>query len=227
MSGLARTHDAATQLEATGIRPIRGDLTADRTNILAAALDADAVIYTAQVAPDIETSVVGDLLDALKRSGSTFVFTSGSGVLMQRTGGAWSADSFAEDEPFVVEPLAAVRLQVEQQVRGSANSGLRTMVIRPGMIWGPGDHGHVAMIYQSVAHTGAGCYVGDGLNVYSNVHIDDVAELYTAALTHGRGSRRELSSLLDLTAPARFSPNAQMRIRPAAAAASVSFADGP
>ncbi|MCX4818007.1 hypothetical protein OG601_46380 [Streptomyces sp. NBC_01239] len=60
------------------------------------------------------------------------------------------------------------------------------MVIRPGLIWGPGDHGHTSMIYQSVAATGAACYVGTGLNTYSHVHIDDVTRLFGLALKKGR-----------------------------------------
>lgn len=42
------------------------------------------------------------------------------------------------------------------------------------------------MIYQSVAATGAACYVGPGLNTYSNVHIDDVTLLFTLALETGQ-----------------------------------------
>jgi nucleoside-diphosphate-sugar epimerase len=54
--------------------------------------------------------------------------------------------------------------------------------MRPPLIWGPGDHGHMSLIYESVAKTGAACYVGPGLNCYSNVHIDDLARLYELAL---------------------------------------------
>jgi nucleoside-diphosphate-sugar epimerase len=42
------------------------------------------------------------------------------------------------------------------------------------------------MIYQSVAVTGAACYVGEGLNTYGHVHIDDVAHLFSLALDRGR-----------------------------------------
>lgn len=56
------------------------------------------------------------------------------------------------------------------------------MVVRPGLIWGPGDHGHLSMIYRSVTVSGAACYVGQGLNTYSHVHIDDVTRLFTLAL---------------------------------------------
>jgi nucleoside-diphosphate-sugar epimerase len=42
------------------------------------------------------------------------------------------------------------------------------------------------MIYRSVAVRAAACYVGQGLNTYSHVHIDDVTRLFTLALQKGR-----------------------------------------
>ncbi|TDV43116.1 NAD-dependent epimerase/dehydratase family protein [Actinophytocola oryzae] len=183
VTGLARTAEAAEALAAQGITPLLGDLTTSR----AAAAAADTVIYAAQPDPRTEEEVVAGILDALAGSGKTFVFTSGTGVLMQRTAGAWSEDCFAEDDPFTVEPLAAGRLAVENLVRAANTAGLRTIVVRPGLIWGPGDHGHVSMIYRAAARTGAACYVGEGLNTYSHVHLDDVTRLFTLAMANGTG----------------------------------------
>jgi nucleoside-diphosphate-sugar epimerase len=183
--GLARSTEAGTRLESQGIVPLEGNLDGGRAEFIAAAAQADAVVFAAQLDPQSETETVGALLDAMAGSGKTMVFTSGSGVHLQRTGGAWSEDSVAEDDSFIVEPLAAERLEVEKAVRAAADRQLRTMVIRPGMIWGPGDHGHLSMIYRSVAVTGSACYVGPGLNTYSHVHIDDVAHLFATALEKG------------------------------------------
>ncbi|MET0703108.1 MAG: hypothetical protein ABWY93_25980 [Mycobacterium sp.] len=72
------------------------------------------------------------------------------GVLMQRTVGTWSEDSFAEDDPFDPEPLA---------------SGLRAKVVRPPYLQGDGEHGHLSAIYESVARTGSACYIGDGIEL--------------------------------------------------------------
>ena len=59
------------------------------------------------------------------------------------------------------------------------------MVVRPPVIWGPGDSGPVASTYRSIATTGAACYVGTGLATYANVHSADLAELFSAALERG------------------------------------------
>ena len=183
--GLARSADAAERLRLRGIEPHRGDLGAGRREVLAAAATADAVVYAAQLDPSEETAVVDDLVAALRGTGTTLLFVSGSGVFLQRTAGAWSPDVVAEDDPFTVEPLATARYAAEQTVRRAAADGLRAMVLRPGLIWGPGDHGHVSEVYRSVAAVGAACYVGEGLNVYSHVHIDDLARLGALVLAEG------------------------------------------
>ena len=186
VTGLARTDAAAAALAARGISPVAADLETRRPAMVEAARRADAVIYAAQAEPAQETAAIEDLSRAMAGSGRTLVFLSGSGVLLQRTEGAWSQDTFAEYDSFTVEPLAEFRKAAEETVLAAGAAGVRAMVVRPGLIWGPGDHGHVPMIYQSVAETGAACYVGPGLNTYSNVHIDDVTRLFDLALERGR-----------------------------------------
>jgi nucleoside-diphosphate-sugar epimerase len=187
VTGLARTDAAADRLRAQGITPLAGDLAGRRAEVVTAATQADAVVYAAQPAdPAQEAGLVEDLLDALAGSTTAFLFVSGSGVLLERTAGAWSPHTYAEDDPFVVEPLAVHRLAAEQAVRNGARRGVRAMVLRPGTIWGPGDdHGHLAAVYRSVAVTGSACYVGEGLATYGHVHLDDVARLAERTLAVG------------------------------------------
>jgi nucleoside-diphosphate-sugar epimerase len=67
-----------------------------------------------------------------------------------------------------------------------ADSGVRSMVIRPPLIWGRGGSLQIPAIFRSVRVTGHACYVGRGLNVYSNVHVDDLAQLYRSAIERGQ-----------------------------------------
>lgn len=172
---------ASTTLPAD-IVTVEGDLDHRLPAVVAEALRNDAVVLAAQAPVDVEYAEVSTLLDALAGTGKTMLCTSGSGVLMQRTWGAWSADSFAEDDPFTPEPLAARRVDTEHLVRAAPARGVRGIVLRPPMLWGPGDHGHLSQIYRSVGLTGAACYIGDGDNVYSElgwcpVHGDMSAEI--------------------------------------------------
>lgn len=185
VQGVTRSPESADRLRAASITPIIGDLEIGLNDLAAAVKDADAIIYTAQLQPDGEHRAVSVLLDAIAGTSKRFLFTSGTGVLLQRTGGAWSQDSFSEEDVFTPEPLAARRIEVEALVRAAPKRGVHGLVIRPPLIWGPADHGHVAMTYRSVAPTGSACYVGEGLASYSNVHIEDIARLYALALERG------------------------------------------
>lgn len=147
--------------------------------------DFDAVVFAPQLLMEPEQRVVRAMLEAMQGSGKIFVFTSGTGVIGQRTAGAWSQDSFAEDDPFVPLKAIAMRVETENMVRRAAQPGLRAMVIRPPRVWGHGARGHVSMVYESVGRTGAACHIGAGLNLYSNVHVDDLADLYVRVLDRG------------------------------------------
>lgn len=185
VSGMARSAESAAKLRVAGIDPYVGDLEADLGGAVDAGAQADAVIFAPQLLLEPEHQAVSAFLDRLAGSGKTFMFTSGTGVLGQRTAGDWSQDSFAEHDAFTPARSLVRRLETEALVRASVDRGVRGLVMRPPLIWGPGDNGHMALIYQSVARTGAACYVGSGLNCYSNVHIDDLSKLYELALEKG------------------------------------------
>jgi nucleoside-diphosphate-sugar epimerase len=59
------------------------------------------------------------------------------------------------------------------------------MVVRPPLIWGHGGCRIVEDLYHSARQTGAVCYVGSGLNLYTHVHIDDLSDLYARAFEKG------------------------------------------
>jgi nucleoside-diphosphate-sugar epimerase len=184
VTGLVRRPDAASALEASGVRALLAD--ASRHNeVEPAALAADATIFAPQLLLEPEFDAVRRLLDSLRGSGKHFIFTSGTGVLAQRTGGDWSEDTFAEDDPFEPLPWLALRLRTEALVRDAAKAGLRSTVIRAPMIWGHGEGRLVRKIIESVTVTGAACYVGSGLSCYSNVHVDDLAQVFVLALERG------------------------------------------
>ncbi|WP_336880980.1 NAD-dependent epimerase/dehydratase family protein [Rhodococcus globerulus] len=182
--GLVRNTAAAQHLQHLGAKTISGDLNA-LESLLPEILEADAVIYAAQLMLEPEKDTVSAILDTLEGTGKTFIFTSGTGVLSQRTDGEWSEDTFAEDDHFIPSKYIGARRDTEDLVRLAADRGIRTMVVRPSMIWGRGGCPMIAGLYQSATATGSVCYIGRGLNLYSNVHVDDVAELFYLAVEKG------------------------------------------
>lgn len=184
--GFARSDAAADKIAALGAMPMIGDLT-DEVRVSAAVTNADCTIFAPQLpTQDEEQRIVQTMLGALKGSNKTFIFTSGTGVLGQRTDGEWSEDSFAEDDEFVPSKYIITRRHTELLCRVAAADGVRSMVIRPPMIWGNGYHGAVNKILESIEKTGSACYIGSGRNLYTQVHVDDLSDLFLLAVEKGR-----------------------------------------
>ena len=186
ISVLARGEAKSAAFAALGYRPVPGDL--DHIEDMRGAFaEVDAVILAAAIPLDQEWAVADALIGALEGGeGKSFIMTSGTGVLAIETHeGQWRQESFAEDEPFTPAPWIAVRVETENRVRAASSRGVRTMVVRPPLIWGHGGSKQVPAIFDSVKTTGAACYIGAGLNLYTHVHVDDLAEIYRLALEKG------------------------------------------
>lgn len=185
VTGVARSEGSAAKMRDAGMMSVLADL--EDTAALARLVgDHDAVIWAAQLMLEDEYRVTAALLDALAGSDRPLLFTSGTSLMSIPTDGLWDERSFAEDEPFEPRRQIAPRLDVEALVRAAAARGVRGIVIRPPLIWGNGGCRLISDFYHSARTTGAVCHIGRGLNVYSNVHVEDLAELYRLALEKGR-----------------------------------------
>lgn len=185
VAGFSRNAANDALLGELGIAAVRGDL-GDLAGIGPMVAGHDAIVFCAQLMLDHEKQVVQAIADCLAGTGRTFIFTSGTSLMSIPTGGLWDENSFAEDEPFVPKRQIAPRLDNEAIVRESAARGVRGMVIRPSLIWGNGGSQIIADFYHSARTTGAVCYIGRGLNVYSNIHVEELAEIYRLALERGQ-----------------------------------------
>lgn len=186
VDGLSRDQRSTDAIAAAGATPVPGDLS-DRRWLRTRLLSADAVVYAAQLLLRPEQQLVRCMLGTLAGTGKTFIMTSGTAVFARRTpDGTWSDECFAEDDPFTPLSWLATRAQTERMVRQAAGEGVRSMVVRPGGVYGTTRNGHPTWIYETVRATGAACYVGRGLNVYTQVHILDLARLFSLVLAKGQ-----------------------------------------
>ena len=188
--GLVRSREKAFLLKERGIDPVVGTL--DDWGVLTdAAHAADAVIHAASA--DHPGSVL-TLVGALERSAKPLIYTTGSGIVADSAGGEYASSSvFTEDAYFEPVPLRRPRVEMNRLVREAGISkGIRAVVICPTMIYGAGrgvqpDSDQLPKLVALSRQLGAGVYFGKGLNRYSNVHIDDLVEVYMLALDKAPG----------------------------------------
>jgi nucleoside-diphosphate-sugar epimerase len=182
--GLIRNPEHAAELERLGIEPVIGTLD-DRALLVAQAQAADAVINAAS--SDHRTAVEA-LIEGLAGSGKPFLHTSGSSIVGDASGGeAGAARIYSEDA--LPEPTAdkAARVAIDRLVLEAAQKNIRSAVLCNTLIYG---HGAVAgsasvqlpRLVRQAQKSGVVRHVGSGGNTWSNVHIDDVVELYRLAL---------------------------------------------
>ena len=180
VTGLVRSEARAEQARARGIAPLLGTL--DDGEVLAgAARAADAVIDAASA--DHPASA-GTLLTALEGSGKVFLRTSGTSIVGTRAGGERVEDVFDEGTPFTPSPVRVGRVALDTKVRAA---GLRAVVIAPSLIYGRGhgvnsDSIQVPWLIALARKHGVPKHIGSGANIWSNVHIDDLVDLYLLAL---------------------------------------------
>ncbi|MGZ3542202.1 MAG: NAD-dependent epimerase/dehydratase family protein [Vulcanimicrobiaceae bacterium] len=179
VSGTARSTEAEERLRSANVTPIRADIT-DPRSLARAAEEADAVIYSVQYTGEngfaVELEALKTLVDALAAKNGTLIYT--SGVWLYGSTGSRVADENAPHNP---AQIVAQRPDLERIVMEGAARGLRTVVIRPGDVYGRGG-GLPAMWMQSAREHGAARIIGDGSNYWPVVHVDDLARLYALAL---------------------------------------------
>lgn len=181
--GLTRSDEGAAKLKALGIEPLVGSLIS--LDLLAdAARGVDAVINAAN---SDDPFAVEAILPVLEGSGKPFIHTSGSSIIADRAAGSASNLIFHEDTPYKSLPERQGRLAVEQLVLSYGQRGVRSCVIRPTLIYGTGLglHKHsvqVPRMLKLAIDKGKALHIGPGENIWSNVHIDDVTDLYLLIL---------------------------------------------
>src|SRR5262245_23259028 len=186
--GLARSDEAAAALKKRGIEPVAADINA-YTPMVEVCRRVDAVINAAN---SDNAFVAHALLDGLKGSGKTLIQTSGSSVVGAYDNGEASQDTFDEDTAFTPQPEKAMRVAIDHQVLAAAKDGLRTIVIRPTLIYGRGigvssTSVQLPKLIDVAKKHGVARHVGRGLNIWGHVHIADVVSLFLLALDKAKG----------------------------------------
>ena len=171
VEALVRTSEGAAAAQQRGAHPVLGDLLqADTWRDAAAA--ADGSIHTAvEFGPrgaQVDTAALDVLTSLPAREGRVLIYTSGIWVL----GPAPSP----VDESAQVNPLEIVAWRPAHARRELAATGIRTVVVRPGIVYGR-SRGIVGDLFKDISN-GLVRVVGSGDNHWPVVYDRDLGELY-------------------------------------------------
>jgi nucleoside-diphosphate-sugar epimerase len=178
VTALTRSPESAKEAQQEGFQVHNGDITKPETyqNILK---NYDIVVHTAATNDEryaeSDQSVVETVLKELKDTNKTFIYTSGVWVLGNT--GNTPTEETAEGKPIA---LVAWRREVEKKVQEAAKQQIKTVVIRPGIVYG-NNEGVVAHLLEDARKNGEARYFGTGENRWSPIHVEDLADLYLLA----------------------------------------------
>jgi nucleoside-diphosphate-sugar epimerase len=178
VSGLARSDGGVRALTARGIRPVAGSLD-DVDRLAVAAREVDAVVDTATAdhAPSTAT-----FLDVLAGTGKTYVRTSGTGVYTDLASGQLNEQVFTETSDLRPAAVVAARYESDLRVVAAAERDVRTVVIRPSMIYGDGASEQLPLLIRHAVATGHSLFAAPGENIWANVYLADLVDVYARAL---------------------------------------------
>jgi nucleoside-diphosphate-sugar epimerase len=144
----------------------------------------DVLIHTAFEASARGPAVDRAALDTFVAEGRRAA-DDGRAVTMIYTSGVWvlghTTHPVGEDAPLAPTPMAAFRPAHERMVTDANRDGLRTAVIRPGIVFG-GARGIVSELMRDAAN-GLIRVVGSGQNRWPLIYVRDLAELYVRVAT--------------------------------------------
>jgi nucleoside-diphosphate-sugar epimerase len=182
VTALVRDPEKAEQVSGRGVHPIIGELSRP-ASYADAAESADSIIHTALESSKrkvkVDRQAIDTLLGAAARRVAAglrarVVYTSGVWVLGNTVGGT-------EATPLDPTQFDAWRPDHEQLLLEALPDGIRTVVIRPGVVYG-GARGIVGDLLKDAAN-GLVRVVGTGQNHWACVYDRDLADLYVRVAT--------------------------------------------
>jgi nucleoside-diphosphate-sugar epimerase len=178
--GLTRSQNSADQLLRLGINPVIGSLDDSRL-LTRQAYDADAIINAAHAD---HLGAIEAFVAALKGSNKILIHTSGSSIIGDDARGERSTEAiYSEETPLVVDARKQARRDIDLVVLNASKENIRTAVIIPSLVYGEGaginrQSIQIPFLVSNALEQKSVQLVGPGRNVWSNVHIKDLASLF-------------------------------------------------
>ena len=179
VTGLCRSEEKASGLEALGITPVLGSL--DDSKVLSQAASAADIIINA--ASSDHRAAVEAMIPALYGTKKVFIQNSGSSIVSSKGTGERSNDVFDEDTVYDPVVEKKERVALDETVLDSSDNGVHALVVCPCLIYGQGlglekESAQVPLLVRHAINSGESVRIGKGENIWSSVHIEDLVDLY-------------------------------------------------
>lgn len=178
--GLVRSQADADLLSLDEIWPVIGDLTNPQSyqqvlEEVEVAVQC-AFDYSSDNGVELDAKTIDVVLESFSRSSlsRSFIYTSGVWVY-----GSQGYKMIDESQPLNPLDIAKWRPAHEEKVLNATKPSLRTVVIRPGLVYG-GTGGLTNLLFSSTQN-GSVSIVGEGHNRWAMVHVQDLAHAYVSA----------------------------------------------
>ncbi|MGB5750172.1 MAG: NAD-dependent epimerase/dehydratase family protein [Desulfobacterales bacterium] len=180
------TRNFYPELETMGVDQIQGDIS-DSETVARACEDRTIVYHVAAKPPPWgkyenyhQTNVVGTqhIIDrCLDQDQARLIYTSSPSVVHNGKDIEGADESMPYPEKFCSH-YAKTKAIAEQLVVKASRNKLKTIILRPHKIWGPGDN---QILTRLVARAKKLKQIGDGKNLIDVTYIDDAADAHTLA----------------------------------------------
>ncbi|HNO78947.1 MAG TPA: NAD-dependent epimerase/dehydratase family protein [Phycisphaerae bacterium] len=179
---------AYRELATLGVQVVQGDLR-DRRTVLAACHGCDVVFHVAARAGAwgrfvdfYEPNVIGteNVIAGCRKHGvGRLVFTSSPSVIFGGEDQTGIDESVGYPERFASH-YSATKALAEQLVLKANDRTLRTIALRPHLVWGPGDN-HIVPRVVAQGRSGTLRIIGDGSQLVDVTYIDNAADAHLCA----------------------------------------------
>lgn len=173
-------------LDTLGVSQVQGDIR-DADAVNQACRDMDIVFHVAAKAgiwgDDIDyyqTNVTGTqhIIDACRENGvKRLIYTSSASVVYNGKNMTGVNESVPYPETYMT-PYPKTKAMAEQMVVTASKADLLTIVLRPHLIWGPGDNHLIPRIIDRADRLAR---IGNGKNIADTIYIDNAADAHVLA----------------------------------------------